>query len=102
MLRENAPLSDAPAARRSDRRQLRSLRGSAGSPADVTVERYDETKAQLKIRREAWLFSKVRPGWRWARTRVAPDKVIVVPETQSDLCAGSDRGHRAMAILAGG
>lgn len=75
-----APLSDArtKGLRPGDRivGGVAALSGPAGSLADVAVQRCDGTNAQLKIRREAWLFPEEHPGMRWARIRVAPDKVI--------------------------
>ena len=77
---ELAPLSDArtKGLRPGDRivGGVAALNGPAGSLADVTVQRCDGTTARLKIRRESWLFPEEHPGLRWARIRVAPDKVI--------------------------
>ena len=77
---ELAPLSDARAKglRPGDRLVggVAALKGPAGSLADVTVQRCDGTTARLKIRRERWLFPEEHPGVRWARIRVATDKVI--------------------------
>lgn len=77
---ELAPLSDAQAKglRPGDRivGGVAALTGPAGGLADVTVQRCDGTTAQLKIRRERWLFPEEHPGMRWARVRVAPDKTI--------------------------
>jgi carboxyl-terminal processing protease len=77
---ELAPLSDARAKglRPGDRivGGVTALVGPAGSIADVTVQRCDGANARLKIRRERWLFPEEHPGMRWARIRVAPDKVI--------------------------
>ena len=77
---ELAPLSDArtKGLRPGDRivGGVAALKGPAGSLADVTVQRCDGTTARLKIRRESWLFPEEHPGLRWARIRVAPDKVI--------------------------
>jgi carboxyl-terminal processing protease len=75
-----APLSDArtKGLRPGDRilGGVAALNGPAGSVADVKVQRCDGTTTQLKIRRERWQFPQEHPGWRWARIRVAPDKVI--------------------------
>ncbi|HEY7639229.1 MAG TPA: S41 family peptidase [Steroidobacteraceae bacterium] len=77
---ELAPLSDARAQglRPGDRivGGIASLKGPAGTFAEVSVQRCDGTTSQLKIRRENWLFPEEHPGWRWARIRVAPEKVI--------------------------
>jgi carboxyl-terminal processing protease len=77
---ELAPLSDARAQglRPGDRiiGGVASLDGPAGSLAEVTVQRCDDSRSQLKIRRERWLFPEEHPGVRWARIRVAPDKII--------------------------
>ena len=77
---ELAPLSDARAKglRPGDRivGGIAAHGGIAGSVADVPVQRCDGKIAQLKIRRERWQFPEEHPGWRWARIRVAPDKVI--------------------------
>jgi carboxyl-terminal processing protease len=77
---ELGPLSDARAKglRPGDRivGGVDALNGPAGGVADVTVQRCDDSKAQLKIRRERWLFPEEHPGMRWARIRVAPGKVI--------------------------
>lgn len=77
---ELAPLSDArtKGLRPGDRivGGVAALKGPAGSMADVTVQRCDSATARLKIRRESWLFPEEHPGVRWARIRVAPDKVI--------------------------
>ena len=85
---ELAPLSDArtKGLRPGDRivGGVASLEGPAGTIADVAVQRCDGATTQLKIRRERWLFPEEHPGWRWARIRVAPEKVIgyirVAPE----------------------
>jgi carboxyl-terminal processing protease len=77
---ELAPLSDARAKglRPGDRivGGVDALNGPAGTLADVTVQRCDDSKAQLTIRRERWLFPEEHPGMRWAKIRVAPGKVI--------------------------
>jgi len=77
---ELAPLSDArtKGLRPGDRivGGVASLEGPAGTIADVAVQRCDGATTQLKIRRERWLFPEEHPGWRWARIRVAPEKVI--------------------------
>ena len=77
---ELAPLSDArtKGLRPGDRivGGVAALKGPSGSLADVAVQRCDNTTARLKIRRESWLFPEEHPGVRWARIRVAPDKVI--------------------------
>lgn len=77
---ELAPLSDARATGLRVGDQIAggvaALRGPAGTLVDVTVQRCDRSKAQLKIRREGWLFPDEHPGWRWSRIRVAPDQVI--------------------------
>jgi carboxyl-terminal processing protease len=77
---ELAPLSDArtKGLRPGDRivGGVAALRGPAGTLADVSVQRCDGTTTQLKIRRERWQFPEEHPGWRWARIRIAPDKVI--------------------------
>lgn len=77
---ELAPLSDARAKglRPGDRivGGVNALVGRAGSLVDVTVQRCDGANARLKIRRESWQFPEEHPGMRWARVRVAPDKVI--------------------------
>ena len=77
---ELAPLSDARAKglRPGDRivGGVAAVDGASGTVADVDVQRCDGTKAQLKIRRERWLFPEEHPGWSWARIRVAPGKVI--------------------------
>lgn len=77
---ELAPLSDARAKgmRLGDQIAggVAALRGPAGTLVNVTVQRCDGSKAQLKIRRAGWLFPDEHPGWRWSRIRVAPDKVI--------------------------
>ena len=77
---ELAPLSDARAKglRPGDRivGGVATLKGPAGTLADVTLQRCDGTSAQLKIRRESWLFPEEHPGWHWTRIRVAPEKVI--------------------------
>jgi carboxyl-terminal processing protease len=77
---ELAPLSDArvKGLRPGDRivGGVAALNGPAGTLVNVTVQRCDGTTGQLKIRREAWLFPEAHPGWRWARIRLAPDKII--------------------------
>jgi carboxyl-terminal processing protease len=77
---ELAPLSDARAKglRPGDRivGGVAALEGPAGTLADVGVQRCDGATTKLKIRRERWLFPEEHPGWRWARIRVAPEKVI--------------------------
>jgi carboxyl-terminal processing protease len=77
---ELAPLSDARAKglRPGDRivGGVAALNGTAGTAADVRVQRCDGSTTQLKIRRERWQFPLEHPGWRWSRIRVAPDKII--------------------------
>jgi len=75
-----APLSDARAKglRPGDRITggVAALSGPAGTEVDAAIQRCDGTNASLKIRRERWVFPEEHPGVRWARLRVAPDKVI--------------------------
>jgi carboxyl-terminal processing protease len=77
---ELAPLSDArvKGLRPGDRivGGVAGLDGPAGTLADVSVQRCDGATTLLKVRRERWLFPEEHPGWRWARIRIAPDKVI--------------------------
>jgi carboxyl-terminal processing protease len=77
---ELAPLSDARAKGLRPGDQIvggaEAVNGPAGTIADVSVQRCDGGKTQLKLRRERWLFPEEHPGFRWARIRVAPDKVI--------------------------
>jgi carboxyl-terminal processing protease len=77
---ELAPLSDArtKGLQPGDRivGGVAAIKGPAGSLADVAVQRCAGGTARLEIRRESWLFPEEHPGLRWARLRIAPDKVI--------------------------
>jgi carboxyl-terminal processing protease len=101
---ELAPLSDARAKglRPGDRivGGVAALNGPAGSLADVPVQRCDGTTTRLKVRRERWLFPEEHPGLRWARIRVAPDKVIGYIRADRFDDGAAELADQAMAELA--
>jgi carboxyl-terminal processing protease len=101
---ELASLSDARAKglRPGDRivGGVEALNGPAGSLADVPVQRCDGTTTRLKVRRERWLFPEEHPGWRWARIRVASDKVIGYIRVDRFDDGAAELADQAMAELA--
>jgi len=102
---ELAPLSDARAKglRPGDRivGGTESLSGTAGTLADVTVQRCDGSTAKLKIRRESWLFPEEHPGWSWARIRVAPGKTIGYIRADRFDDGAAELADQAMGELSG-
>lgn len=67
----------------------------------MKVQRCDGTTVQMKVRRERWLFPEEHPGVRWARIRVAPDKVIGYIRADRFDDGAAELADQAMAELKG-
>lgn len=97
---ELAPLSDAAVKGVKVGDRLTVANGPAGSLADVSVQRCDGTKAQLKVRGERWSFPLRHPGFEWSRLRVAPDRVIGYIRIDRFDDGAAELADQAMADLA--